>query len=131
MPLPADNPSNSASRSFGARLLRNLRPSHQHSIFSATLLLMGAVLLSRIIGYLREMYIAWSFGAGPQTDAYVAAFNLPDFLNLHSRRRNCFDYLHLHLHAPHRTWERRRSAESFQLDNHDYERGGRVRHDHS
>ncbi len=42
---------------------------------------MGAVFLSRIIGYLREMYIAWSFGAGPQTDAYVAAFNLPDFLN--------------------------------------------------
>lgn len=42
---------------------------------------MAAVMLSRIIGYLREMYIAWAFGAGPQTDAYVGAFNLPDFLN--------------------------------------------------
>ncbi len=63
-----------------ARLLRNLRPSHQHSAFSATLLLMSSVMLGRIIGYLREMYVAWAFGAGPKTDAYVAAFTLPDFL---------------------------------------------------
>ncbi len=38
-------------------------------------------MLSRIIGYVREAYIAWAFGAGQQTDAYVAAFTLPDFLN--------------------------------------------------
>ena len=38
-------------------------------------------MLSRIIGYLREAYIAWAFGAGLNTDAYVGAFNLPDFLN--------------------------------------------------
>jgi putative peptidoglycan lipid II flippase len=42
---------------------------------------MGAVMLSRIIGYVREAYIAWAFGAGLQTDAYVAAFTLPDWLN--------------------------------------------------
>lgn len=42
---------------------------------------MFAVLLSRVIGYLREAYIAYAFGAGPQTDAYVAAFTLPDWLN--------------------------------------------------
>ncbi|HWR15209.1 MAG TPA: murein biosynthesis integral membrane protein MurJ [Terriglobales bacterium] len=63
------------------RVLRVLRPSHQHSAFSATLLLMSTVMLSRIIGYIREAYIAWAFGAGLQTDAYVAAFTLPDFLN--------------------------------------------------
>jgi len=40
-----------------------------------------AVMLSRVIGYLREAYIAWAFGAGLNTDAYVGAFNLPDFLN--------------------------------------------------
>jgi putative peptidoglycan lipid II flippase len=65
---------------LSSRLLRNLRPSHQHSAFSATLLLMASVMLGRIIGYLREMYVAWAFGAGPKTDAYVAAFTLPDFL---------------------------------------------------
>ena len=63
------------------RALRLLRPSHQHSAFSATLLLMSAIMLSRVIGYVREAYIAWAFGAGLQTDAYVAAFTLPDWLN--------------------------------------------------
>ncbi len=58
-----------------------LRPSHQHSVFSATILLMGSVMASRALGYLREMYIAWAFGAGHQTDAYFAAFQIPDFLN--------------------------------------------------
>jgi putative peptidoglycan lipid II flippase len=63
------------------RVLRLLRPSHQHTAFSATLLLMTAVLLSRVIGYVREAYIAWAFGAGPATDAYVAGFTIPDWLN--------------------------------------------------
>jgi putative peptidoglycan lipid II flippase len=67
--------------SFWARLLTILRPSHQHTAFSATLLLMVAVMLSRVIGYLREAYIAWAFGAGLNTDAYVAAFQLPDYLS--------------------------------------------------
>src|ERR1700691_3485839 len=63
------------------KALRFLRPSHQHTAFSATLLLMGTVMLSRVIGYVREAYIAYAFGAGGQTDAYVAAFTLPDWLN--------------------------------------------------
>jgi putative peptidoglycan lipid II flippase len=63
------------------RLLRFFRPSHQHSAFSATLLLMTTITLSRVIGYIREAYIAYAFGAGQQTDAYVAAFTLPDWLN--------------------------------------------------
>jgi putative peptidoglycan lipid II flippase len=81
MPTPAEHSSSENGRSFRARVLRNLRPSHQHTELSATLLLMVAVMLSRIIGYLREAYIAWAFGAGLNTDAYVGAFNLPDFLN--------------------------------------------------
>ena len=63
------------------RLLRFFRPSHQHTALSATLLLMITVALSRGIGYIREAYIAYAFGAGAQTDAYVAAFTLPDWLN--------------------------------------------------
>src|SRR5580658_2398134 len=63
------------------KALRFFRPSHQHTAFSATLLLMGTVMLSRVIGYVREAYIAYAFGAGAQTDAYVAAFTLPDWLN--------------------------------------------------
>src|SRR5512144_1645728 len=60
---------------------RIFRPSHQHSALSATVLLMTTITLSRVIGYIREAYIAYAFGAGGQTDAYVAAFTLPDWLN--------------------------------------------------
>ena len=77
-------PAEKQGSTFSSRLkssTRFLRPTHEHSAFSATLLLMSAVMLSRVIGYLREAYIAWAFGAGPQTDAYVAAFTLPDWLN--------------------------------------------------
>ena len=63
------------------RLLRFFRPSHQHTALSATLLLIMAVMLSRVIGYIRDAYIVWQYGAGGATDAYVAAFTLPDFLN--------------------------------------------------
>jgi putative peptidoglycan lipid II flippase len=63
------------------RVLRLLRPSHEHTEFSATVLLMSAIMLSRVIGYVREAYIAWAFGAGLQTDAYVAGFTIPDWLN--------------------------------------------------
>ncbi|HZR28140.1 MAG TPA: murein biosynthesis integral membrane protein MurJ [Terriglobales bacterium] len=76
----ATTPASSSPRSsFG--MLRWLRPSHEHTAFSATLLLMAAVMLSRIAGFLRETYIAHTFGANPLTDAFYAAFTIPDFLN--------------------------------------------------
>jgi putative peptidoglycan lipid II flippase len=62
------------------RWLRLIQPSHQHTAFSATILLMVAMVLSRIVGYVREAYTAWAFGAGSTTDAYIAAFQIPDFL---------------------------------------------------
>src|SRR5581483_247740 len=79
--MQSDSLAAGQQRRFLQRAVRALRPSHQHSAFSATLLLMAAVMASRVIGYVREAYIAYAFGAGPQTDAYVAAFTLPDWLN--------------------------------------------------
>lgn len=70
-----------ASRPIFSSVLRWLRPSHEHTALSATLLLMSAVMLSRIVGFLREIYIAHAFGATPETDAFVAAFTIPDWLN--------------------------------------------------
>ena len=58
-----------------------LRPSHAHSVFSASLLLAASSVLSSIVGLARGKYIAWLFGAGSQTDAYMAAFRLPDLMN--------------------------------------------------
>lgn len=41
-----------------------------------------AYVLSRILGLLREMIMARKFGTGPEMDAYVAAFRIPDLLFL-------------------------------------------------
>jgi putative peptidoglycan lipid II flippase len=58
-----------------------LRPSHVHSAYTASILLAASSFLSSVIGLGRGKFIAWRFGAGPQTDAYVAAFRLPDLMN--------------------------------------------------
>lgn len=42
--------------------------------------MMASLLLSRVLGILRDMIMAWTFGQGPQTDAYVLAFQIPDLL---------------------------------------------------
>jgi putative peptidoglycan lipid II flippase len=47
----------------------------------ASLVMMVSVFLSRVIGLLREMIIAWRVGAGPEVDAYQVAFILPEILN--------------------------------------------------
>jgi putative peptidoglycan lipid II flippase len=65
-------------RSKWARGLGLLHPSHAHSVFSATVVLMVSTFLSRIIGLARLKYIVWLFGSGMQADALNAAFVLPD-----------------------------------------------------
>ncbi len=49
-------------------------------IARATGLMMVTVLLSRILGVARDAIISHYFGRGPQTDAYNAAFTVPDLL---------------------------------------------------
>jgi putative peptidoglycan lipid II flippase len=58
-----------------------LRPSHAHSVFSATVLLMASTLLSSVFGLVRNLYIAWLFGRGMEADAFLAAFTLPDMIS--------------------------------------------------
>lgn len=48
---------------------------------AAAALLMVSHFLSRILGFVREMVIAALFGATGKTDAFIAAFTLPDWLN--------------------------------------------------
>ena len=45
------------------------------------MLLATSSLVSSLVGLVRGKYIAWLFGAGPNTDAYMAAFRLPDLMN--------------------------------------------------
>jgi len=40
----------------------------------------GATLLSRILGYVRDVVVAWYFGAGVSADAFFVAFRIPNLL---------------------------------------------------
>ncbi|MEZ0224828.1 MAG: murein biosynthesis integral membrane protein MurJ [Alphaproteobacteria bacterium] len=51
------------------------------SITTAAILLAFSILLSRILGYVRDMLLAYKFGASSTTDAFYAAFQIPDLLN--------------------------------------------------
>lgn len=40
----------------------------------------AATLLSRILGFVRDVVVAWFFGAGPAADAFFVAFRIPNLL---------------------------------------------------
>jgi putative peptidoglycan lipid II flippase len=61
-----------------ARAESALRPARVGAVAA---LLAASVLLSRVLGYLREVVIAYRLGALPEADAYRAAFQIPDLLN--------------------------------------------------
>ncbi|MCR4441332.1 MAG: murein biosynthesis integral membrane protein MurJ [Peptococcaceae bacterium] len=54
--------------------------SNGAKVAKAAGILMVAMVLSRIIGYVRDMVIYARFGQNNLTDAYNAAFSIPDFL---------------------------------------------------
>jgi len=47
----------------------------------AALIVSGGILISRLLGVLREMIFAGMLGADGTTDQYVAAFRIPDYAN--------------------------------------------------
>lgn len=47
----------------------------------ASVIVMASVFLSRVLGQLRQSYIAYVGGAGSDVDAYTIAFQIPDMLN--------------------------------------------------
>lgn len=46
----------------------------------AAVIISGSYLLSRLLGLLRDRLLVSHFGIGPETDAYTAAFRLPELL---------------------------------------------------
>jgi putative peptidoglycan lipid II flippase len=50
-------------------------------VVASTAIVMGGILLSRVLGFFREWAVAHQMGSNAVTDAYYAAFTLPDFLN--------------------------------------------------
>ena len=50
------------------------------SLVSAAMILAVSSLASRLVGLLRERALTTTFGAGPEFDAFVAAFRIPDLI---------------------------------------------------
>lgn len=57
-----------------------MKQEHPTRIARAAGVVSGATLLSRILGFVRDLIIAKAFGAGTATDAFFAAFRLPNML---------------------------------------------------
>lgn len=58
----------------------NAAPSERRNIVHAAGVLGCATMLSRIMGMVRDMVVAHLFGAGLATDAFIAAFQIPNVL---------------------------------------------------
>ena len=48
----------------------------------AAAIVAGGVLISRMLGLVRQIVFAWLLGAGATGDEYFVAFLIPDFLSL-------------------------------------------------
>ncbi len=54
--------------------------SEKSRVIKAAGVVGAATLLSRILGFVRDAVIAWYFGAGQNSDAFIAAFRIPNLL---------------------------------------------------
>ncbi len=63
---------------FRNNIILNARPSK--SVASAAFVITMAGLASRLLGLLRDRFLASTFGAGDILDAYYAAFRVPDLI---------------------------------------------------
>jgi putative peptidoglycan lipid II flippase len=61
--------------------LDQARTSHARTVGIASAIWAGSILLSRVMGLVREQIIGRTLGASRQADLYFASFTLPDFLN--------------------------------------------------
>src|SRR5436305_14857674 len=50
------------------------------NLLRALMAVSSLTLVSRILGFVRDFYIARAFGAGPATDAFFVAFRIPNLL---------------------------------------------------
>jgi putative peptidoglycan lipid II flippase len=81
-PETPQKPTGSAKRSGSADAMISEGASRKEAsrVNRATGVVAGATLLSRILGYVRDMVMAYFFGAGLAADAFIAAFRIPNLL---------------------------------------------------
>ena len=78
--MPADNGTNDPKGPESGSRESGPQPSSAAFLARTSVLLAGAILLSRILGLVREMIIAHFYGSTGQTDAFFFALIIPDLL---------------------------------------------------
>lgn len=58
----------------------SITPAKSRGLFRSTSIVSGMTLLSRIMGFLRDMILAQIFAASPAFDAFIIALKLPNFM---------------------------------------------------
>lgn len=61
-------------------MTEEVAPGPGSGLVRAGLILSAAFLASRVLGYVRTVVLGTTFGAGPELDAFFAAFRLPDLI---------------------------------------------------
>ena len=65
---------------FTVKKISNPNISENKRVAKAAGIVSAATVLSRIFGFIRDMVIAWFFGAGLSADAFFVAFRIPNLL---------------------------------------------------
>jgi putative peptidoglycan lipid II flippase len=63
-----------------SKMPESISPKDQDKIAKSTGVVSSATFLSRVLGLVREQVFAFLFGAGYATDAFIAAFRIPNLL---------------------------------------------------
>ena len=76
--LKKNNNTSVIKKFLNNNILTNSQPSN--SVISAAFIITIAGLASRVLGLLRDRFLASTFGAGDALDVYYAAFRIPDLI---------------------------------------------------
>ena len=63
-----------------SNILTQQKVALSRQLFKATVVVGGMTLISRLLGFVRDMLIARIFGVDLATDAFFVAFKIPNFL---------------------------------------------------
>ena len=78
--MPLSSLARAANRRSHVPIIAALRRNPALSLLRSLSTVGAYTLLSRILGFVRDLVLAQVFGANAQTDAFFVAFKIPNFL---------------------------------------------------
>jgi len=59
--------------------IEKIPPHYYYNLFKSFSIMSVLTLISRILGYVRDLFFAFIFGATPLADSFLLAFRIPNF----------------------------------------------------